>query len=201
MIFRKTLIMAFLVTAPLWCAEAHPHVFIANRMTVVFDGGVLAGIEFSWTFDQMFTAMILHDFKPGADGSFSPQTGGAIKSNDFDNLENYHYFLAFFVGQQPVKKIRIQQFLPSVADGSRLVYSFFVPLNLQVSAADRTLRVTVYDDSYYVAFDVMHTADVQVQGNDAVAVDLSVEKTKVKPQWPGQYMPDQLVIRYRDRTQ
>ena len=196
---RKALTM-LLFLVPTWCVEAHPHVFISNRMTVVFEGDELKGMAFSWTFDQFFTTMILHDFKPAADGTFSPEVTASVKSEDFDNLENYHYFLAFFVGQQPVKKIRIERFRPYVADGDRLVYSFFVPLNLHASAKAHTLRVTVYDDSYYVAFDLMRTTDVHVECGAGMAVDLSVEKTKVKPLWPGQYMPDQLVVKYQERS-
>ena len=60
--------------------------------------------------------------------------------------------------------------------------------------------MTVYDDTYYVAFDLMRTSDTQIQCGANIAVDLSVEKTKVQPLWPGQYMPDRLLIQYRERT-
>ena len=196
----RSLLMLLFLAVPVLRAVAHPHVFVSNRMAVVFEDGELKGIEFSWTFDPMFSAMILHDFCPDADGTFSSGIIQAIKTNDFDNLENYHYFLAFFVGRQPVKKIHIQQFKPYVADGERLIYSFFVPLNLHASTALHTLRVTVYDDTYYVAFDLMSPSDVQIQGGADMAVDLSVEKTKVQPLWPGQYMPDQLVIQYHEKS-
>ena len=55
----------------------------------------------------------------------------------------------------------------------------------------------MYDDSYYVAFDLLHLDDVTVQAGPEVTCRLSIEKTKVKPLWPGQYMPDQLVIRFK----
>jgi len=193
----RTVVLALVFSAfAVFCGEAHPHVFISNRMVVAFDGARLSGITFFWTFDEMFSSMIFTDFAPGADGRFAPGLVDGIKTNDFDNLENYHYFLAFFIGKRPLTKIRIEKFLPFVTNGTRLVYSFFVPLGLPVSDTPQALRVTVYDDSYYVAFDPMRTADVQREGDAAVAVKLSVEKTKVMPLWPGQYMPDQLVIRY-----
>ncbi len=200
MVLRKAALAFLISTTAVWYAAAHPHVFASNRMTILFEHGVLKGITFCWTFDPMFSTMILTDFKPGADGTFSPQVTNAIKSNDFDNLENYHYFLVFSVGRQPVKEIRIERFRPYVVDGDRLVYSFFVPLNLHSSTSLHTLRVVVYDDTYYVAFDPMRTSDVQLQGGGNMALDLSVEKTKVQPLWPGQYMPDQLVIQYRERS-
>ncbi len=181
-------------------AFAHPHVFINNKMTVLFGDGVLKGMTFRWAFDDMFSEMILTDFKPNADGNFSAKQTATIKAGAFDNLENYHYFLAFFVGEKRLKKIRIEKFSPSVVEGGKLVYSFFVPLDVPVTADEQAVRVTVYDDTYFVAFDLMHADDVTVTGDTGVSVGLSIEKTKVKPLWPGQYMPDNLVIRFKEKS-
>ena len=194
---RAALALAF-AFAGAFSAFAHPHVFINNTMTVLFDAGKLSGISFRWAFDDMFSEMILTDFKPNVDGNFTAKQTATIKSGAFDNLENYHYFLAFFIGKKPLKKIRIERFTPSVVEGTKLVYSFFVPLDLPVTAEEQSVRVTVYDDTYFVAFDLMHADDVAVKGDEGVSVGLSIEKTKVKPLWPGQYMPDNLVIRFKE---
>ena len=194
---RAVLVILFASLAAV-SACAHPHVFINNKMTVLFEAGKLSGISFRWAFDDMFSEMILTDFKPNVDGNFTAKQTATIKSGAFDNLENYHYFLAFFIGKRPLKKIRIEQFTPSVVEGSKLVYSFFVPLDLPVTAEEQSVRITVYDDTYFVAFDLMHADDVAVKGDDGISVGLSIEKTKVKPLWPGQYMPDNLVIRFKE---
>jgi ABC-type uncharacterized transport system substrate-binding protein len=177
---------------------AHPHVFIANRSTVTFDQGMLQGISFEWTFDPMFSAMILGDYDPAHTGRFDAASAAAVKAGAFDNLVNYHYFVAIWVAGKPMKKLVIQKFAPSVTDKGRLVYTFFVPLKLPLTAGDQTVLLTVYDDTYYVAFDILHVEDVIVQSGPDVTCDLSVQKTKVKPEWPGQYMPDQLVIRFKE---
>ena len=198
MILRRPGLVLVLFTAAALPVLAHPHVFINNKMTLVFDGGTLKGITFRWKFDEMFSATLLASFKPDADGNYTEKATASIKSFAFDNLENYHYFLAFFIGKSPLKKIQIKQFTPSVVGGKTVVYSFFVPLDLQVKPEEQSVSVTVYDDTYFVAFDLMHTDDVTITGGDGVSVALAVEKTKVKPLWPGQYMPDQLVIRYKE---
>ena len=178
-------------------ASAHPHVFINNRMTVVFDGGMLQGISFTWTFDEMFSNMILTDYDPKKTRQFNAAQAKALKQGAFDNLENYHYFIAIAVGKKQVGHFSIEQFSPSVVDKNKLVYTFFVPLKVPVQPMSQTIRLTVYDDSYYVAFDLLHLEDVTVQAGLDVTCDLLIEKTKVKPLWPGQYMPDQLVIRFK----
>ena len=187
-----------LVLAPAVTAGAHPHVFVANRTTVTFDQGMLQGINFQWTFDPMFSAMILGDYDPAHTGRFDAVGAAALKAGAFDNLVNYHYFIAIWVGGKPVRKLAIEKFTPSVADNGRLVYRFSVPLKLPVAPSEQTVLLTVYDDSYYVAFDILHTQDVTVQSGPDVTCDLSVQKTKVKAEWPGQYMPDQLVIRFKE---
>jgi len=68
-----------------------------------------------------------------------------------------------------------------------------VPLEVPISADDQTVRVTAYDDTYFVAFDLM-------RADDGVSVGLSIEKSKVKPLWPGQYTPDNLVIRFKEKS-
>ncbi|HVO37989.1 MAG TPA: DUF1007 family protein [Spirochaetia bacterium] len=133
----RTALAALVCIGAAASATAHPHVFIDNRMTVVFDSGTLVGIGFRWAFDDMFTQMILTDFKPASDGTFNAALTAGIKSGAFDNLENYHYFLAFFLGKKPLKKLRIEQFTPSVVEGKTLVYSFFVPLNLPVTTDEQ----------------------------------------------------------------
>ncbi len=177
---------------------AHPHVFVNNRMTVQFSDGKLQGISFTWTFDQLFSNMILADYDPKRTGEFTPAQAKAVKEGAFDNLENYHYFIALAVGKKPLTRLTIQRFTPSVTTDHRLVYSFFMPVSVPVTAAEQVVFLTVYDDTYYVAFDLLHAEDVVVNADARVSCSLSVGKTTVKPQWPGQYMPDQLAIRFKE---
>jgi ABC-type uncharacterized transport system substrate-binding protein len=187
------MLLVFLCTT----AYAHPHVFINNRMTVQFDGSTFSGITFTWTFDEMSSSLFLTDYHPQDDGSFDTKSAANLKANAFDNLINYHYFLAFSLGGKSISKFMVERFVPSMVDKTKLVYTFFVPLSLPVKDAEQTLRITVYDDTYFCAFDILHLDAVTVTGADKVSSRLAVEKTTVKASWPGQYMPDQLVVRFK----
>ena len=184
-----------IVAVPL---SAHPHVFINNKMTVQFDENTLKGIVFHWTFDDMFSNMILTDYKSDKSGQFSPEVSKEMKSGSFDNLENYHYFIALTVNGRKVAKVKIEQFSPSVEDKNKLVYTFSVPLNVPIKAVEQTVRLIVYDDTYFVAFDLLHMEDVKLDAGQGVEYQTAIEKSKVKPLWPGQYMPDNLVIRFKE---
>lgn len=189
--------LSLLLFVGIFPALAHPHVFINNKMTVLFEAGALQGISFQWTFDDMFSNMMLSDYDPKHTGQFDAARIKALKEGAFDNLENYHYFVAMTIGTKPVTHFKIERFTPSVTGTNKLVYSFFIPLRVAVQAKEQSIRLTVYDDTYFVAFDLLHLEDVTVTAGPDIACDLAIEKTKVKPQWPGQYMPDQLVIRFK----
>jgi ABC-type uncharacterized transport system substrate-binding protein len=139
--------------------------------------------------------MLLTDFDKNHTGHFTPAEAAAIKKGAFDNLKNYHYFLAFSVDGRRIPLPPIEDFVPSISHGA-LVYQFNVPLRLEVAAgAKRKVGVVIYDDTYYVAFDIMKVAYVALVGDSDMDCAVSIEKTKVKAVWPGQYMPDQVVLR------
>jgi hypothetical protein len=41
------------------------------------------------------------------------------------------------------------------------------------------------------------SSDVDIRSADDVAAEVSIGKTTVKPEWPGRFMPDQIVLRMR----
>lgn len=160
----------------------------------VAEGSVKSlGIE--WTFDELFSQMILADYDRGGKGSFTRAEVADLKKGAFDNLRNYHYFLALFVDGKPKRLPPIADFSPSVR-GGRLVYAFSLPLDAPVPASGLEIRLTIYDDTYYVAFDKMSPSDVGLSGDASAKVSVSIVKTKVKADWPGQFMPDQLLLRF-----
>ncbi len=106
--------------------------------------------------------MILADFHANKDGSFAEAEAAALKKGAFDNLRNYHYFLALFVGGKAIALPPVRNFTPSIREG-KLVYAFDLPFSLRITAAQLELRITIYDDTYYVAFDKMSPADVDLR--------------------------------------
>ncbi|MGL5116109.1 MAG: DUF1007 family protein, partial [Beijerinckiaceae bacterium] len=60
------LAFAGLSTAP---AFAHPHVFVAAKAEVIYDGqGNMLGVNHVWTFDEQYSAFATMGFGKGADG-------------------------------------------------------------------------------------------------------------------------------------
>ena len=148
-----------LALIPALGAHAHPHVFISSRVAVDFDADSLSRVSVEWTFDELFSQMIIADYDGGKKGSFTEAEAVALKKGAFDNLRNYHYFLALS-SRQGMALPPVKAFKPSIREG-KLVYAFDLPLALPIAPAKRELRITIYDDTYYVAFDKMSPADVE----------------------------------------
>jgi ABC-type uncharacterized transport system substrate-binding protein len=195
----SALLAILLALVPALGAHAHPHVFISSRIALEFVGPSLARISVEWTFDELFSQTIAVDYDRGKKGAFTDAEAAALRKGAFDNLKNYHYFLALALNGKPLALPPIRDFMPSLR-GGRLVYAFSLPVAIPVAAATAAateLLITVYDDTYYVAFDKMSPAEVAVRGSDSVEAAVAIEKTRVKAEWPGQFMPDQIVLRMK----
>jgi ABC-type uncharacterized transport system substrate-binding protein len=193
---RRFAVTAFLCLALVFAAYAHPHVFITSRVAVDFEGGAVSRISVEWSFDELFSQMIISDYDQGKKGSFTDGEAAALKKGAFDNLRNFHYFLALGVDGKSLALPPIRDFKPSIREG-KLVYSFSLPLSISVPLAGRELRLTIYDDTYYVAFDKMSPEDVAIEGDGSVTASVSIVKAKIKAEWPGQFMPDQILLRLK----
>ena len=56
-------------------ASAHPHVFVEHAITVIVGADGLEGLQFAWTFDEMFSSMIVLTFDADKDKTFSARRG------------------------------------------------------------------------------------------------------------------------------
>jgi ABC-type uncharacterized transport system substrate-binding protein len=186
------------LSLPAAAAWAHPHVFITAKVAVDLGADSVARISIEWTFDELFSQMIIEDYDRAGKGSFTDAEAAALRKGAFDNLRNYHYFLAAGIDRKPIPLPPIRDFRPSIRDG-RLVYSFSIAVPIRLPPEGATLSLIVYDDTYYVAFDKMEAAGITVRTDPAMESSVSIEKAKIKAEWPGQFMPDMIVIRFRSK--
>jgi len=169
--------LALVPDAPAW---AHPHVFVDNDVTFVFDKADLAGVRVHWLFDDMFGTMIKEDFDTDGDGKFSPAEAEKVRTGAFDNLKNFDYFTFIEVDGKPFKVSRVSDFRTGFEDG-RLFYDFFVPCPVQGNGSKRTVLLSVHDPEYYA--DVYTPEDAKPALENAQAVQagakvfLNAEKT------------------------
>jgi len=155
-----------LASAP---AAAHPHVFIDYAVTVQFDDHGIAGVRLSWTFDEMYSSMLFHDYT-------SRPTHGALSDADIRKLEegafkdtaDYHYFIDMTLNGKPVPVTEVTDFTARF-EQHRMTYSFTVPIRDGTPAGRNTLEIAAFDHEFYIDFELAKKAAVAVEHGEKLA--------------------------------
>lgn len=130
-------------------AEAHPHVFVTNQVTVLFDGGRITGLRLDWLFDDFFSSTLLEDFDADGDGSFDAAEAAALHDNAFVSLRDYGWFTHLYLDGEARPSPEPSGF-QAVAEGALVRYRFDLLLPAPVDPAATLFEVAVYDQEYYV---------------------------------------------------
>jgi ABC-type uncharacterized transport system substrate-binding protein len=129
-------------------AQAHPHVWIDLRTTVVLDDqGRVAAIGQEWLFDPIYSAYVTGGIDPATDNGRKALAD--LIDESMRNLRDYDYFMR-------VRSDGTRQTLGDVHDyaaemrGDRMLYRLTVPLAEPVDPRTHNLDVAVFDPTYYI---------------------------------------------------
>ena len=108
-------------------AAAHPHVWITDVTTFVFEGRQLVGLRHRWTFDEFFGSFVIEEHDLDGDGRFDPAETAALREAAFDNLEEFDYFTHLRIDGDAWRLREIEAFRATIEDGV-LIYEFTLSL-------------------------------------------------------------------------
>lgn len=156
-------------------AHAHPHVFIVQRLNVVFDEKGLAGIKVLWKFDDMFASMIAEDHDLNRNGKFEASEVQEVKEKAFSLISEHSYFTFIKIDNVPFQVKFVKDF-NAILENQKLVYEFLIPCH--VTATNQVKKVTVasYDPSYYTAIFFAQKAPVTLTAADDFDVKTSLKE-------------------------
>lgn len=146
------ILTGILISLPLCpgTAPAHPHVFIEQRLKVVFDEKGLAGIQVNWRFDEMFSTMITTDHDLNRNKRLEPREISGIRENAFAYIAEYDYFFTVKIDGTPFR-VRFVTDFSAELDRGQLVYDFFIPCHVTAIKGIKKLVIAAYDPNYYTA--------------------------------------------------
>jgi ABC-type uncharacterized transport system substrate-binding protein len=131
-------------------ALAHPHVFVAAKAEVIYDGqGNVLGVNHVWTFDESYSSFATMGFPKDKNGKFLPEKLAELAKINTESLADFGYFTEGKAGGKKVEfaapqNYRIEQ------NGDAL--TLFMTLPLKNPAPGKTFSIDVSDPSYFVAF-------------------------------------------------
>ena len=118
------LLAFFLDSGP---ASAHPHVFIDYVLTVRFEGEAPQAVRMSWTFDEMYSSMLFHDYTSRPRDSLTPADVRSLRKHAFEDTADYHYFVDLKLNGKPLEVKDVTDF-DAQFKNRRVTYSFTVPI-------------------------------------------------------------------------
>lgn len=186
-LFRVGLSALFLLGGPL-SAWAHPHVWSEVRAEVTVSAGYIDGLWTVWTFDEVFSQLILADHDTDGDGKISDKENTALKKGYFDNLKSYQYFTHLGLGTKSLVVPVPQKFTASVVKNGQVEYRFFLPLGVRLDAKT-PLAVSFYDDSFFVDMVFEKKLPVTLKITDGGKAEVGLRPDKTKTYYGGQVTP------------
>ncbi len=145
---------AALASAP---ARAHPHVYVTVETTALIGADtVVTGLRHRWTFDEMYSSFAVQGLdKSGGNAPTRDDLKELAKLN-VESLKEFGYFThpqvlaASGTPEKAAMKAPEDYFL-EFKDG-QLSLTFTLPLEKPAPASKTPLAFTVYDPTYFIAF-------------------------------------------------
>lgn len=175
---------------------AHPHAYIANRFTVLFDDQGVAGIRVNWVFDQFFSTMILEDYDGNHNGSLEPAEVKTIQKEAFSYLANHGYFVHIKIEGQPFQVKFVTNFSAWTRKGA-LIYEFTIPCHVSAAGKSKQIRVAPYDPTFYTLILFAETEAVRIKDGTKFSVDHKIEKNPEEAYYNGMVQPYEMILEFQ----
>jgi len=141
-------------------AAAHPHVFIDNTVSFVFDGGKITGFRENWVFDDVFSDELIKEFDANGDHSFDAAESKKVGETVLPNVKQFHYFTYVWIDKKDLGEIPPKDFTATASKGI-VTFDFLVDLPKPIDPKTARLAVEVYDHEFYVEVDLHKSEPVR----------------------------------------
>ncbi|MFP4014177.1 MAG: DUF1007 family protein [Chitinispirillaceae bacterium] len=152
---KLLLILVIFCAALMNTAHAHPHMFIDVMSKFMVNDSALTGFYVYWDFDEMNSAMLIEEFDKNGNGRFEKEESDLIEKNAFSYSANHNFFITFTWDKKALKLNKVDDFLATVANNSKVRYSFFVPCDIPLDdISGKDVTIFFQDPSMFVAFEL-----------------------------------------------
>jgi ABC-type uncharacterized transport system substrate-binding protein len=190
------LILFFIVLCMGSDAIAHPHVFIVQRLKILFDNQGLAGFAVEWHFDEMFSSMIAMDFDQNQNSTLEPAEVVVVKEKAFSYIAEYDYFIFVRIDGQSFKVKWFTDFNAILKNG-KLSYHFFVPCHVKAHELFKEIVIATYDPTYYTAIFFAKKRPALVKNGDRFVIESAIKEDKSTSIYFGMVNPWALFLKFR----
>jgi ABC-type uncharacterized transport system substrate-binding protein len=163
MMSRLAPVAALALAAPLGVASAgvaraHPHIFVDTGVTLIHDEqGRLTALRISWTYDELFSLLMLEDLGLDADydGVLSEEETETLQGFDMDWPEWYEGDVYLEASGTPVALGPPEPGNSGLLPNGMLTSTHTRRLERPVDGAGESVVVKVYDPTFYTAYSIL----------------------------------------------
>jgi ABC-type uncharacterized transport system substrate-binding protein len=142
-------------------AQAHPHVFVTYQTTINYANAMVTGVQHAWTFDDMYTAMAVQGLDKNGDGKYDRAELAELAKVNMDGLREYGFFTFAKLAAADLKFGEPKDAWLEHKNGI-LTLHFALPLDKPVFADAAGLTFSIYDPSYFIAFEPEKTDAIKL---------------------------------------
>lgn len=165
MVLRKLALAVTATVGLVGAAQAHPHIFIDAKATIVFnDAGELTAIRNSWTFDEAFSVWQIQGLDTNGDGITSSEEMQELADENLKGLAQYGFYTSAGnnAASLPFASMDEARF---VFENNRSTLTFGIEPQAPYRIKDR-LEIAIADPEYYVAI-TLRDGDVTLENAPA----------------------------------
>ena len=177
-------------------AFSHPHVFIENKITIIFDQKGLAGIRVKWVFDEFFSTMIACDYDKNHNSNLENSEIALIKNEAFTNLANFAYFTFIKINGKPFQVKYTRDFTAILSSG-KLTYEFLIPCHVMASVNLKEITISQYDPTYYTFLTFTREQPVTIKGGAGLEISYHIAVNRKETYYFGQIHPVDVILQYK----
>ena len=132
-------------------ALANPHVWVEARITFELEEHRVEGLRFEWRFDDYYSSHAIRTHDLDGDGALEPEEIRALRTDSFDPLARFDYYVHLWVGNERREGHEVDRFSAKVED-KRLVYELSVPVTPPADPGEGPVVVSLFDRENAVDF-------------------------------------------------
>ncbi|MFC2060969.1 DUF1007 family protein [Elusimicrobiota bacterium] len=194
---KKCFVISILILIIVPLIYSHPHVFMETSAEFIFNENELEGFELKWVFDEMFSAIIMEDCDKNKDGIINEKEKKIIEKDYFSSLEDHNYFCHIIYGGEKHEIKKVEEFNAYIGEDKKMIYELFVPMNIMLEEQYQCVKLTVYDDTYYIAVGMSEKDPVHINGIKEENYDYKCIQNSRDIIYFGQTMPTQIILNFK----
>ena len=143
-------------------ALAHPHVFVEPHVEIVGNAkGEFIAIRNVWRMDELFSSSVVVDFDKNANGKLDDDELDAVGETVRQSITEWGFYTFAEVGSDDVKLTPPDK-LHTLFENGQLIFFFEMPVKDPVDLTVKPVKVSNFDDSFFVAFDFKGAEDFKL---------------------------------------